>query len=121
MDTQLRHKNILLTLIALILICNGCTAPLLIGGMSAAPSGATYASGVGGKIESYQAVTFEDALKATRLAAKTLSLDVKQEEIDADRASFQFADKNDRRADVVIEQRTATMTYLMVATGWGAS
>ncbi|MEJ2282702.1 MAG: DUF3568 family protein [Desulfobacterales bacterium] len=118
MGQRRQHKNIIWTLMALILMCNGCTTSLLVGSMSAAPSGATYVSTVGGKIESYQAVTFENALKATRLAVATLSLDVKQEEIDADRASFQYADKNGHRMDVVIEQRTATMTYLMVNTGW---
>jgi hypothetical protein len=118
MGRRLQHKRIVLTLMVLMLTCNGCTTSLLLSSMNAAQSGATHISGFGGKIESYQAVTFEDTIKATRLAAKTLSLDVKQEAIEAERASFQYIDKSDHRADVVIEQRTATMTYLMVNTGW---
>jgi len=44
-------------------------------------------------------------------------LEVKQEEIDADRVSFQYADNGDRWVNIVIEQRTATLTYLKVTTG----
>ena len=120
MSNRIQPIHLFLTLIGLVLVCNGCTTSLLVSSATAAPSGATYASGSGGTIKSYQAVTFEDAIKSTRAAAEILSLEVKQEEIDADRVSFQYADDNDQRADVVIEQRTATMTYWKVTTGWFA-
>ena len=54
----------------------------------------------------------------TANGTETLSLEVKKEEIAAGQASFQFADIKDRKVDLVIEQRTATMTYLKVDTGW---
>jgi len=117
MSNRIQPIYIFLTLIGLVLICNGCTTSLLVSSATAAPSGATYMSGSGGTIESYQAVTFEDTIKATRAAAEILSLEVKQEQVDADRVSFQYADNGDRRVNIVIEQRTATLTYLKVTTG----
>jgi len=118
MSRLIRYVNIFLALIVPVIIASGCATPLVVGGMSAAPGGATYVSGIGGKIESYQIASYKDTLAATRRAAETLSLDVKKEEIAAEQASFQFADIKDRKVDLVIEQRTATMTYLKVDTGW---
>ena len=117
MSNRIQPIYIFLTLIGLVLICNGCTTSLLVSSATAAPSGATHMSGSGGTIESYQAVTFEDTITATRAAAEILSLEVKQEQVDADRVSFQYADNGDRRVNIVIEQRTATLTYLKVTTG----
>ena len=118
MGNRIQLLRRVIALIGLVLMVNGCTTSLVVGSMSAAPSGATYASGLGGKIESYQLVNFEVTVNATRQAAENLSLNLKQETVDADRASFRFMDNGDRRADVVIERRTATMTYLAVNTGW---
>lgn len=118
MGNRIQLLRRVIALIGLVMMVNGCASSLVVGSMSAAPSGATYASSLGGKIESYQLVNFEDTVNATRQAAENLSLDLKQETVDADRASFRFMDNGDRRADVVIERRTATMTYLAVNTGW---
>ena len=118
MSRLIRYVNIFLALIVPVIIASGCATPLFVGGISAAPGGASYASTIGGKIESYQIASYKDTLAATRRAAETLSLDVKKEEIAAEQASFQFADIKDRKVDLVIEQRTATMTYLKVDTGW---
>jgi len=118
MSRLIRYVNIFLAVTVPVIIASGCATPLVVGGMSAAPSGVTSASSHPGKIESYQIVSYEDTLKAIRRAAETLSLEVKKEEIAAEQASFQFADIKDRQVDLVIEQRTATMTYLKVNTGW---
>ena len=118
MSKLIRSVNIFLAVIIPVIIASGCATPLVVGGMSAAPSGVTYASSHPGKIESYQIVSYENTLKAVRRAAETLSLEVKKEEIAAGQASFQFADIKDRKVDLAIEQRTATMTYLKVDTGW---
>ena len=109
------------TLMVMVLVCNGCTTSLIVSGASAAPSGATYIGGHGGKIESYQAVTFEDTIKATMKAVETLSLNVEQENIDDNRVWFKFADNSENMVDVAIERRTATMTYLTVDTGLGGA
>jgi hypothetical protein len=118
MGRLIRYVNIFLAVVVPVIIASGCATPLVVGGMSAAPGGATYASSIGGKIESYQIASYKDTLAAMRRAAESLSLEVKKEEIAAEQASFQFADLNDRKVDLVIEQRTATMTYLKVDTGW---
>ena len=118
MSRLIRHVNIFFAVIVPVIIASGCATPLVVGGMSAAPGGASYVSSIGGKIESYQIASYKDTLAATRRAAETLSLEVKKEEIAAGQASFQFADIKDRKVDLVIEQRTATMTYLKVDTGW---
>jgi len=118
MSKLIRYVNIFLAVIIPVIIASGCATPLVVGGMSAAPGGASYVSSIGGKIESYQIVSYENTLKAVRRAAETLSLEVKKEEIAAGQASFQFADIKDRKVDLDIEQRTATMTYLKVDTGW---
>ena len=108
----------LLTLIVFSIVINGCTTPLIVGGMSTASSGATSVSGSGTKVESYQIEDFKTVISATLKAAKTLALNVKEETIDIDRASFRFSDNNDRTVDVTIEQRTETMTYIQVDSGW---
>ena len=107
-----------LTLIVFSLVANGCTSSLIIGGVSSASSGATSVSGTGTKVESYQIKDFKIVISATLQAAKTLALNVKKETIDIDRASFRFSDNNDRTVDVILEQRTETMTYIKVDSGW---
>jgi len=118
MGRWIRYVDIFLAVIVPLIIASGCSIPLIMSGMSAAPGGASYASSIDGKIESYQMASYKDTLTATRRAAASLSLEVKKEEIAAEQALFQFADLNDRKVDLVIEQRTATMTYLKVDTGW---
>ena len=116
-----RLKNCMCASLALIvfsIVINGCTAPLIVGGMSTASSGATSVSGSGTKVESYQIADYKTVISATLQAAKTLALNVKKETIDIDQASFRFSDNNDRTVDVTIEQRTETMTYIQVDSGW---
>jgi hypothetical protein len=118
MGRLIGYVNIFLAVIVPLIFAGGCAIPLVVGGMSAAPGGATYVSSIEGKIESYQIASYQDTLAATRRAAASLSLEVKKEEITAEQASFQFADLKDRKVDLVIEQRTATMSYLKIDTGW---
>jgi len=107
-----------LALIVFSIVTSGCTSTLIVGGVSSASSGATSVSGSGTKVESYQIADFKTVISATLQAAKTLALNVKEETIDIDRASFRFSDNNDRTVDVILEQRTATMTYIKVDSGW---
>ena len=116
-----RLKNCMCASLALIvfsIVTNGCTSTLIVGGMSSASSGATSVSGSGTKVESYQIADYKTVISATLQAAKTLALNVKKETIDIDQASFRFSDNNDRTVDVTIEQRTETMTYIQVDSGW---
>ena len=107
-----------LTLIVLSIVTNGCTSTLIVGGVSSASSGATSVSGTGTKVESYQIADFKTVINATLQAAKTLALNVEKETIDIDRASFRFSDNSERTVDAILEQRTATMTYIKVDSGW---
>ena len=118
MDRLIKWANKFFTLIVFSIFINGCTTPLIVGGMSTASSGATSVSGSGTKIESYQIADYKTVISATLQAAKTLALNVKKETIDIDQASFRFSDNNDRTVDVTIEQRTETMTYIQVDSGW---
>ena len=107
-----------LALIVFFIVTNGCTSTLIVGGMSSASSGATSVSGSGTKVESYQIADYKTVISATLQAAETLALNVKKENIDIDRSLFRFSDNNDRAVDVIIEQRTETMTYIKVNSGW---
>ncbi len=116
-----RLKNCMCASLALIvfsIVTSGCTSTLIVGGVSTASSGATSVSGSGTKVESYQIADYKTVISATLQAAETLALNVKKETIDIDQASFRFADNNDRTVDVTIEQRTETMTYIQVDSGW---
>ncbi len=107
-----------LALIVFSIVTSGCTSTLIVSGVSSASSGATSVSGSGTKVESYQIADYKTVISATLQAAKTLALNVKKETIDIDQASFRFSDNNDRSVDVTIEQRTETMTYIQVDSGW---
>jgi len=107
-----------LALIVFSIVTNGCTSTLIVGGMSTASSGATSVSGSGTKVESYQIADYKTVISATLQAAEKLALKVKKETIDIDRSLFRFSDNKDRAVDVIIEQRTETMTYIKVDSGW---
>ena len=107
-----------LALIVFSIVTSGCTSTLIVSGVSSASSGATSVSGSGTKVESYQIADYKTVISATLQAAKTLALNVKKETIDIDQASFRFSDNKDRAVDVIIEQRTETMTYIQVDSGW---
>ena len=107
-----------LALIVFSIVTNGCTSTLIVGGMSTASSGATSVSGSGTKVESYQIADYKTVISATLQAAEKLALKVKKETIDIDRSLFRFSDNKDRAVDVIIEQRTETMTYIKVNSGW---
>ena len=118
MGRLIKCAGVSLALIVFFIVTNGCTSTLIVGGMSAASSGTTSVSGFGTKVESYQIADYKTVISATLQAAKTLALNVKKETIVIDRASFRFSDNNDRTVDVTIEQRTETMTYIQVDSGW---
>ena len=107
-----------LALIVFSIVTNGCTSTLIVGGLSTASTGATNVSGFSTKVESYQIADYKTVIGATLQAAKTLTLNVEKETIDIDRASFRFSDNNDRTVDVILEQRTETMIYIKVDSGW---
>ena len=107
-----------IVLFAFIVGINGCTTATLISGMSAAPSGVSHASGPGSKVNSYQIVRYEDAVKATLRAADTLSLENRKKDINENRAELRYIDEKEQVIDIILERLTATITYITVDAGF---
>ena len=99
----------------------GCTTATLITGLSSAPSGVSYASGLGSKVRSYQIVRYEDVVEATLRAAKTLSLEEKSKSINEDRTELSYIDDKEQAINIRIERRTATTTLIQVDVGFFGS
>ena len=97
----------------------GCTA-CIVG--SAGPAGASATeAGVTrsemGRVTSFEIAQYEDVIEASRLAAENLALDLKEEKIEDNRASFRYLDDKDQKIDLLIERRTDTLTYIRVDVG----
>jgi hypothetical protein len=95
-----------------------CTTATLITGMSAAPSGVSSASGLGSKVRSYQLVRYEDAVEAAQRAADTLSLENQEKDIKEGRAHLRYMNEKEEVIDIIIERRTATITFIQVDVGF---
>ena len=97
----------------------GCTACLV----SSAPSAGAGAAEAGvtrfemGKVTRFEIAQYEDVIEASRLAAEDLSLYLKEEKIEENRASFRYLDDKDQKIDLLIERRTDTITYIQVDVG----
>lgn len=114
-------KNALKLAVLCILLAStyGCTTCLV---SSAGPAGAgATEAGVTrfemGRVTRFEIAQYEDVIEASRLAAENLSLDLKEEKIEEDRASFRYLDGKDQKIDLLIERRTDTVTYIRVNVG----
>ena len=114
-------KNALMLAVLCILLAStyGCTA-CLVGsavtvGAGAAEAGVTRFEM--GRVTRFEIAQYEDVIEASRLAAENLSLDLKEEKIEEDRASFSYLDDKDQKIDLMIERRTDTITYIKVDVG----
>lgn len=70
-----------------------------------------------GGVTRFEIARYEDVIKASRLAAENLSLDLKEEKVEENRASFSYLDDKDQKIDLLIERRTDTITYIKVDVG----
>ena len=70
-----------------------------------------------GKVTRFEIARYEDVIEASRLAAEDLSLDLKEEKIETNRASFRYRDDKNQKIDLLIERRTETITYIIVDVG----
>lgn len=125
--------------------CTGLEPAAISAGASAAQSGVTFFSR--GKLRSFELVTFEDALEAVRRAGARLSMRLVEEEIrdagapaasgdavaatpedqhvadrtgadvSSGRARLVFHDERGGSVVVVIERRTATVTFIQADVG----
>lgn len=125
--------------------CTGLEPAAISAGASAAQSGVTFFSR--GKLRSFELVEFDDALTALRAAAKRLSLEMEDEEVHAvqgrrdngrdpgsapgdyadsgragesalnGRARVSLRDERGASVVVIIERRTATVTFIQADVG----
>jgi hypothetical protein len=70
-----------------------------------------------GRVTRFEIAKYEDVIEASRLAAENLSLDLKEEKIEGNRASFRYFDEKDQKIDLRIERRTDTITFIEVDVG----
>jgi len=97
----------------------GCTA-CLVGSAATVGAGAADAGVTRfemGRVTRFEIAQYEDVIEASRLAAENLSLDLKEEKIEENRASFRYLDDKDQKIDLLIERRTDTITYIKVDVG----
>jgi hypothetical protein len=101
----------------------GCFSPIAITTIGAAGSGAPVAINHlgGGKGESYWIARYDDVTAAAMRAAKALSLEVKEQKMEKDRAFYRFSDNKDKTIELIIERRTDTMTSILFDVGWFGS
>ena len=115
-------KNTLMLAVLCILLASsyGCTTACLVGSAATVGAGATEAGVTRfemGRVTRFEIAQYEDVIVASRLAAENLSLDLKEEKIEENRASFRYLDDKDQRVDLLIERRTDTITYIRVDVG----
>lgn len=110
--------------IILMIILGGCLSPVAIqavGGAAGgvAPSASEYRGA--GKGESYFIAHYDDVIQAVLKSGKTLSLELKEKQIDENRASLQYYVGKENRIKIRIEPRTETMTSILFDVGWTGS
>jgi len=114
-------KNAVMLAVLCILLAStyGCTA-CLVGSAGTAGAGAADAGVTRfemGRVTRFEIAQYEDVIEASRRAAENLSLDLKEENIEENRASFRYLDDKDQKIDLLIERRTDTVTYIKVDVG----
>ena len=97
-----------LSLLLLMSLC-GCTAGLVMQGLSSGAPVAFNATG-SGKGDSAWYARYDDVVQATLRAGKKLSFQVKKKNIGKDRTDFNFVDVRGTKLKILIERRTETMT-----------
>ena len=119
--TVTASKNALMLAVLCILLAStyGCTACIVGSTATVGASGAE--AGVTrfemGRVTRFEIAQYEDVIVASRLAAENLSLDLKEEKIEENRASFRYLDDKDQRIDLLIERRTDTVTSIKIDVG----
>ena len=114
------------TLITLfiVLVCNvGCLSPMALNSMGAAAGSApvSFENSGGGQGESFWIANYDDVIDATLRAGEALSLELKDQQLEKDRASFRFYDDKKERIDLFVERRTDTVTSIKFDVGWTGS
>jgi hypothetical protein len=114
-------KNALLLTVLCILLAStyGCTA-CIVGSAATVGAGAAEAGVTRfemGRVTRFEIAQYEDVIEASRRAAENLSLALKEEKIEENRASYSYLDDKNQSIDFLIERRTDTITYIRVDVG----
>jgi hypothetical protein len=120
MKVSTSKKALMLTVLCIQLASTyGCTA-CLVGSAATVGAGAAEAGVTRfemGRVTRFEIAQYEDVIEASRLAAENLSLDLKEEKIEENRALFNYLDDKNQKIDLLIERRTDTITYIRVDVG----
>jgi hypothetical protein len=108
----------------IVLVCNvGCLSPMALNSMGAAAGSApvSFENSGGGQGESFWIANYDDVIDATLRAGEALSLELKDKQLEKDRAFFRFYDDKKERIDLFVERRTDTVTSIKFDVGWTGS
>ena len=110
-------------LLAVLVLCSGCQAPMALGAFeslgSASPTALHHLGR--GRIESYWAARFEDVVKGTEAGGEALSLTLVEKQIGKNQTLFRYKDDRGDPITLAIERRTATMTSILIDVGFAGS
>jgi hypothetical protein len=70
-----------------------------------------------GRVKSLELARYEDVVEATRRAGEAISLELQKEATDTDRTTLSYIDGKKEKVKVLIERRTATLTYVQIDVG----
>jgi hypothetical protein len=118
--------NKLLSLAAIWLVltvgygCSACIGSCLLGpsvtvGSSAGQAGISGYEG--GKVKSFEVARYEEVVAAARRAGEAISLELQKEATGDDKTTLHYIDGKNDKVKVLIERRTATLTYLEIDVG----
>jgi hypothetical protein len=98
------------------IVLYGCTTSIALRGLSSGAPVAFDSTGRG-KGDSAWLARYDDVVQATLRAGKALSLKLEKKENGADKSLFDFVDEKGNELDIIIERRTATVTYIRFNVG----
>ena len=104
-----------LSLLLLMSLC-GCTAGLVMQGLSSGAPVAFNATG-SGKGDSAWFARYDDVVQATLRAGEKLSFKLKKKNTDKDQSDFNFVDDKGANLEILIERRTETLTRVRFNVG----
>lgn len=109
-DMTIKNTILLIALCLFHLTLWGCAAPLAVQEIGSISPVAFGRIGRGEGDSSWLA-HFEDVVEATESAGKALSLKLDKKKLEKDKIFFHYVDVKGNQLDVLLERRTATMTY----------
>jgi len=130
-EVTLTNCNKLLSFAAICLFltvgygCSACISPCLLG-----PSSVTIGSSAGqagvsryesGKLKSFEVARYEDVVEAARRAGEALSLELRREATEVNKATLYYIAGEKEEVKVLIERRTDTLTYIQIDVGFFGS